>query len=74
MAAGDSTAQLAHELHATQRRDREQLLDEIKRAEGNILIQVPVQSSLAMKADLNIPWYKLRMIRRYTKYTVVNYN
>jgi hypothetical protein len=70
VAAGDSTAQLAHELHSTQRRDREKLLDEIRSAGGNFLIQVPVQSSLAMKADLNIPWYKLRMIRRYTQYMV----
>lgn len=33
---GDSTAQVAHELHLTQKRDRENILDEI---------QVPVQSS-----------------------------
>lgn len=76
MTAGDTTAQLAHELHSTERKEREALLDEIRKAEGNILIRVPVQSSLAFKADLNIPWNKLRMIRRYyyTKYTVVYTN
>lgn len=63
LTAGDSTAQLAHELKGKQREDREKLLEEMKRAGGNFHLQVPVQSSLAMKADLNIPWSKLRMIR-----------
>lgn len=31
--AGDSTTQLAHELHAAQARDREKLLEEIRKAE-----------------------------------------
>ena len=77
VAAGDSTTQLAHELHSTERRDREKLLDEIRKVEGDILINVPVQDSVAMKTDLNIPWNKLRMIRRYTilmSYTVVTNN
>ena len=62
LTAGDTTTQLAHELHGKQREDREKLLDEIRKA-GDI-IHVNVQSSLAMKADLNIPWHKLRMITR----------
>ena len=64
LSAGDSTTQLAHELHAKQREDREKLLEEIKQAGGDIIVRVPVQTSLAMKADLNIPWNKLRTIRR----------
>lgn len=63
MTAGDSTAQLAHELKGKQREDRERLLEEMKKAGGNFHLQVPVQSSLALKADLNIPWSKLRTIR-----------
>ena len=66
LTAGDNTSQLAHELLAKQREDRERLLDGIKKAGGNLLVKVAVQDSLAMKADLNIPWSKLRDIRRYT--------
>ncbi len=40
-------------------------MEEIKKADGKFLITVPVQSSLAMKADLNLPWNKIREIRRY---------
>lgn len=64
MTAGDTTTQLAHELLSTEREDREKLLEDIKNADGNFLIRVPVQSSLAMKADLNFPWNKLRELRR----------
>lgn len=62
VSASDSTAQFAHELLG-QQREREKLLGEMK-AGGALLVSVPVQSSLAMKADLNIPWSKLRLIKR----------
>jgi predicted metal-dependent phosphoesterase TrpH len=65
LTAGDSTTQLAHELYGRQREDRETLLEEIKKAGGDLIVKVPVQGSLAMKADLNIPWNKLRIIRRW---------
>ena len=71
MTAGDSTAQLAHEVQGRQREEREKLLEELKKAGGNCLLCVPVQSSLAMKADLNIPWNKLRMIRMYSSIITV---
>ena len=61
--AHDSTPQLAHEVHLSEQRHL--LLDEIKKIEGSLVVQVPVEASLAMKADLNIPWNKLRVIRRY---------
>ena len=64
LAAGDTTAQLAHELQGRQREERERLLEEIMKADGTFHVNVPVHSALAMKADLNIPWNKLRMIRR----------
>lgn len=62
--AGDTTTQQAHELIATQREDRDKLIEEIKNAGSTFLIQVPVRDSLAMKADLNMPWNQLREMRR----------
>ena len=62
--AGDTITQQAHELVTSQREDRDRLLEEIKNAGGTFLIQVPAQASLAMKADLNMPWNKLREMRR----------
>lgn len=44
--------------HVTEHQDREKLHEKIR---GGILMRV---FSLAIKADLNIPWRKLRMIRR----------
>ena len=61
MTAGDTTTQLGYEIA---RQDREKLLEDIKKAGGDILINVPAPTSLAMKADLNLPWNKLREIRR----------
>lgn len=72
--AGDTTAQLSHELHSVEREDREKLLEEIKKT-GKFLIRVPVQVSLAMKADMGIPWNQIRLLRRWeTKLiSVTNY-
>ena len=64
LSAGDDTTKLAHELHACRREDRGKLLDEIRKVDGNFLVQVSVEKSVAMKADLNIPWNKLRIMRR----------
>ena len=47
-----------------QREDREKLVEEIRKAGGKFHVRVPVQFTLAMKADLNLPWNKLRNIRR----------
>lgn len=63
--AGDEAAQMAHEVMVREQVEREKLLGEIKKLDGNFLIRVPQQASLAMKADLNIPWHKLRIIRRW---------
>lgn len=64
LSGGDSATQLAHEVYTSQREDRQQLLDEIRKVDGNFIVRVPVEASLAMKADLNIPWNKLRIMRR----------
>lgn len=41
------------------------MLEEIRNLKGNFLVRIPAEKSVAMKADLNIPWNKLRIMRRY---------
>ena len=55
---------MGDEIRGKRRADREQLVQEIRDAGGDFRVQVPTQTALAMKADLNIPWNKLRLIRR----------
>ena len=57
---GDNTAQLASEIKALSKAEREKLLFEVK-----LPIIIPTDQALAMKADLGIPWNKLRILRRY---------
>lgn len=64
LAGGDEIAQMGDEIREKSRAEREQLMQEIRDAGGDFQVQVPAQSALAMKADLNIPWHKLRIIRR----------
>lgn len=33
--------------------------------EAKFTITIPTEARLAMKANLNIPWHKLRLMRRY---------
>ena len=33
---------------------------------GSFRVHIPAEMSLVLKADLNIPWSKLRTMRRYT--------
>ena len=42
--------------------DRKQVLEELG---GAFEFHIPTESLLAFKADLNIPWNKLRTIKRY---------
>ena len=57
--AGDSSAQLAAEVKALSREDREKILGDIR-----LPILIPADFALALKADLSIPWNKLRALRR----------
>ena len=63
LSAGDDATQLAHEIHTCGRDERKKLIDEIRKADGNF--RISVEQSVALKADLNIPWNKLRVMRRY---------
>ena len=57
---GDSSAQLQAEIKSLTKEQREELLQGI-----HLPVVIPTEQALAMKADLGIPWNKLRIIRRY---------
>lgn len=56
---GDSSAQLAAEVRSLSTEEREQLL-----SQAQLPIHIPPDHALALKADLSIPWNKLRTLRR----------
>jgi hypothetical protein len=53
--------QMESELHMTPTEEREKLLHSIS------TIHISAEHSLAMKANLQIPWNKLRLMRRWMK-------
>ena len=57
---GDNSAQLASEIKALSKAEREELL-----LEAQLPVVIPMDQALAMKADLGIPWNKFRVLRRY---------
>lgn len=61
----DSAAQLSHEVKSSTMEVQLKLLTELHGSEGTFHITILVSASLAMKADLNIPWNKPRIMRRY---------
>ena len=56
---GESSAlvQLSHEIKSCSYDERSKVLEEIQ---GEVVIEVPTEASLAMKADLGIPWRTMR--------------
>ena len=56
---GDSTAQLKAEIQSLSKEQREELL-----AQAKLPLLIPTDHALAMKADLALPWNKLRVVRR----------
>ena len=57
---GASVKQLQFEVKNLTRKEREAILHSIPEA----AITIPPEQILAMKADLSIPWNKLRVVRR----------
>lgn len=55
----DNTSQLAAEVKALSKVERQSLLEQ-----AQLPISVPANDALAMKADLSMPWNKLRVLRR----------
>ena len=56
----DNMAQLASEIRSLTKAECEELLQD-----AELPVVIPTEHALAMKADLEIPWNKLRILRRY---------
>ena len=56
---GDSTVQLQAEIKSLTKEERDELL-----YQAQLPIVIPSDHALAMKADLGLPWNKLRILRR----------
>ena len=63
VSGGSSTDQLQHEISHLSKESRDAIL-----GEASLPIQIPVDHGLAMKSDLQLPWNKMRAIRRYIVY------
>ena len=59
VSGSDNSAQFTAEVNYLSQSQREELLLQVK-----LPVVIPADHSLAMKADLAIPWTKLRILRR----------
>ena len=66
LSMNDTRTQLQAEMKMLSSEERQDLLKSV-----GITIDIPPEQGLAMKADLAIPWNKLRIIRRYI-YSIVS--
>lgn len=62
ISGGDSSVQMQSELKSLTQQEREEVL-----ADAHLPIVLPVDHSLAMKADLVLTWGKLGVINRHHK-------
>lgn len=60
LSIGDTTVQMRNGTKAIPKEERENLMKEAK-----FTVTIPPEQDLAMKADRNIPWNKIRVMRRY---------
>lgn len=59
LSMGNTTVLMCNELKIIPKEERIALMKE-----ANFTVTIPPDQGLAMKADLNIPWNKLRTMRR----------
>lgn len=59
ISGGDSSVQLQSELRSLSKEEREEVL-----REANLPVVIPPDHALAIKADLALPWAKMRVISR----------
>ncbi len=64
LSGGDDVSQLASEIKHTGKERQQALLDSLFKDQKAIRVTISPQQSLAMKADLQIPWTKIRTLRR----------
>lgn len=62
ISGGASIVQLQSEIRCLPKEDRQEILKG-----ANLPITIPTEHVLAMKADLSLPWAKLRVISRLAK-------
>ena len=60
LSVGDNIIQMGNEIRATTKDESDSLMKVAK-----FTVTIPPEQGLAMKADLCIPWNKLRVMRRY---------
>ena len=63
----DNKAQLQAEVKMLTSEERQDLLTSV-----GITVDIPPEQGLAIKADLAIPWNKLRIIRRYMHHNITH--
>ena len=61
LSLGDGLFQTGDEIKVLPKEEKERLMKEAK-----FTITIPPEARLAMKANSNIPWHKLRLMRRYS--------
>ncbi len=66
---GDNHIQLETEVKALTKEERDELLHQ-----AQLPVVIPTEHVLAMKADLALPWNKLRILRRYMYVCIHNKN
>ena len=66
ISGGDTSTQLRSELRAMSKEEREAIV-----REAGLPIEIPPDHALALKADLALPWAKMRKISRYTLPTCI---
>ena len=59
LTGGESQHQIADEIRMIPKEEREEIMREL-----NFTIDVSPEQCLGMKADLSLPWNKLRLMRR----------
>jgi len=59
ISGGDSNCQMQEEIHGLPKGEQQKILKE-----ANLTIDIPPEHGAAMKADLALPWNKLRILRR----------
>ena len=68
ISGGSDMIQLQDEVKACTPAEREMLLEDLTK--GGFKVAVLTEQALALKADLDIPWSKLRVVRRYNIYVI----
>ena len=69
ISGGDVVTQLRSELRCLSKEERQELLQS-----AGLPVVIPPDHALALKADLSIPWSKLRVIRRQVKTRLISIN